>query len=90
MSKTWTAKQALATEIRRVNRVKREKAIERQRERDAEAAISETVHQLFSQRNYLSVYVYDPTEDGPECEIIRSILVSHSFGGELRNEHARA
>lgn len=34
---------------------------------------------------YSLVYSYDPTDDGPEVEIIKTILFYHTFK-ELRNE----
>ena len=37
-----------------------------------------SVHQEYTQRHVLhDVYEYDPTDDGPEIEIITRILASH-------------
>lgn len=36
----------------------------------------ETAHALY-QIDYNGAYIYDPTEDGPECEIINRILARH-------------
>ena len=37
-----------------------------------------SVHQEYAQRHILhDVYEYDPTDDGPECEVITRILASH-------------
>jgi hypothetical protein len=38
----------------------------------------QTAHQIFWEHNNCPlVYEYDPTDDGPECGIIRGIRVSH-------------
>jgi len=41
----------------------------------------------FYDKNIGDVYVYDPTDDGPECEVITRILAAHPFfiPGEERN-----
>ena len=38
----------------------------------------QSAHQLFwEHNNCIHVYEYDPTDDGPECQIIKAILASH-------------
>lgn len=44
----------------------------------------QTAHQIFWEHNNCPyVYEYDPTDDGPECVIIRNIYISHMAGLSL-------
>jgi hypothetical protein len=76
MSKTWKQAKHLKSPVNRSKKV-----IEQRRAQEAELEARETAHSVYTQKNYLNIYVYDPTEDGPEVWTIRSIL-SHC-GDEL-------
>jgi hypothetical protein len=40
----------------------------------------QTAHQIYWERyNCPEVYDYDSADDGPECEVIRAILASHTL-----------
>lgn len=48
----------------------------------------QTIHQEFWEHNNCAyVYAYDPTDDGPECGLIKGIQASHSEF-DLREERA--
>lgn len=50
-----------------------------------------TAHEFYWQHNVFGwgVYQYDPTDDGPECEIITRIFANHPFGssGDMLYRH---